>query len=365
MSQFGYNSGKFYSFRSRPVLIDCNFIVDSTNGNGLGQRSLKGLGVQQVFMHTAETPLLGNPNPAVGLIAIQLMNNYRKYMGGFSGFVSPTSGGTDAINATALTIGNPYIIASVGHGPVGVVTIAPVADSSGSLASTYFVLPDAYGNVFAVWFYVTGIGGTPPSLGSGVTLIQQTIAENASADAITTALSATLILASGPASPAGVLSFTASGGGTATLTVTSTNQTPYQPLPGPIQDGVIPTGFTFALTKYGTNQNAWNKVGLQAGVIPNVGASFIATATGYATGGGSTGLVVAPGVSGITSMEIVGDPNQTLSPRVMGSSPNGGGWILVQCLGASSSSVTTLIPTAPANGSTVGMSFLVDAGSPV
>ena len=33
-----------------PVLIDCNFIVDSANGNLLGQRSLKGPYVQQVYM---------------------------------------------------------------------------------------------------------------------------------------------------------------------------------------------------------------------------------------------------------------------------------------------------------------------------
>ena len=44
------NLGKIYSPHVKPVLIDCNFIVDSTNGNGLGQRSLKGPLVHQVLM---------------------------------------------------------------------------------------------------------------------------------------------------------------------------------------------------------------------------------------------------------------------------------------------------------------------------
>jgi hypothetical protein len=47
----------------------------------------------------------------------------------------------------------------------------------------------------------------------------------------------------------------------------------------------------------------------------------------------------------------------------MGGSPNVGGWIIVQFLAATSSSVTTLIPTAPAAGSVVGMSFFVDQSS--
>jgi hypothetical protein len=46
-----------------PVLLDLNFVVDSTNGNGLGIRNLKGPYIQNVFMHTTATPGQGNSNP--------------------------------------------------------------------------------------------------------------------------------------------------------------------------------------------------------------------------------------------------------------------------------------------------------------
>src|ERR1700744_947791 len=87
----------FYTPHTMPVLLDCNFVFDSTNGNGLGIRNLKGRGITNVFMHTSATPGAGNngvinPNPAAGRFIIQLDDNYNPYFGGFSGFVSPLSG---------------------------------------------------------------------------------------------------------------------------------------------------------------------------------------------------------------------------------------------------------------------------------
>jgi hypothetical protein len=49
----------------------------------------------------------------------------------------------------------------------------------------------------------------------------------------------------------------------------------------------------------------------------------------------------------------------------MRKSPHVGGWILVQLLAATSSSVTTLIPTAPAASSIVGLSFYVDVSATI
>ena len=44
---------QFYNtFHKMPVQLDCNFVVDNSNGNGLGIRSLKGGGIEDVFMHT-------------------------------------------------------------------------------------------------------------------------------------------------------------------------------------------------------------------------------------------------------------------------------------------------------------------------
>lgn len=424
----GYNGGRFYGALTRPVLIDCNFIVDPANGNGLGIRSLKGSMVKNVFMHTtasfsgtthtstlvdgiasgtaslsvgmavsgsgiaAGTKIAAilssgsislsiaaiasatvtisyrginggvvNPNPAVGFAVIQLKENYGLYAGGFSGFSSPLSGSNLAINSTALTVGQPYVIVSPGYGAAGAVTIAPVADSSGSLASTWFSIYDSYGNTYIIWFSVGGVGAAP--IGVSGTLVQQTIAANATAAQIGTALVTTLggLLAAQPrnlAAPSGVYSFTATG--TTTVTVTNTLNVPF---PGSPMDGLIPTGFTFAQTVFTTNQQDWAAVGLPAGVVPTVGGAFVATATGYSTGGGSTGLVQLPLVSGCGAIEVVGDPNQAIAPIPMGGSPNKGALIIVQFLAPTSSSVTTVIPTAPATNSVCGMSFYMDQSS--
>jgi hypothetical protein len=431
-NSLGNNGGRFYSSLIRPILNDCNFVVDPANGNGLGIRQLKGDAVRAVYMHTtasfvgnthtsttidgissgtgtfaigatlsgsgivtgttitaiqspsaitisvATTSTVtgdtisyvapGSPNPNAGYAWIQLKDNYGRYIGGFSGFASPTTGSPLAINATALTIGNPYIIATVGHATAGTVTISPVADVAGSLASTWFRMYDAYGNTYVIWFSVSGVGSAPvlPIGLANATLVQQSIVANSSAATIGAALVITLenlpaAQPLNPSGPLGVFSYTASG--TTTVTVVSTDTNPYGPLPGGPMDGLIPTGFTFAVVDYSTNIQDWQGVGLPKGVIPNIGASFFATATGYTTGGGSTGTAIAVGVSGITSIEIVGDPNQEVAPIPMGGSPFRGAWILIQFLAPTSASVTTLIPTAPATGTVVGLSFYLDQSS--
>lgn len=356
----GNNGGRQYSYLVRPVWVDCSFVVDSTNGNGLGLRSLKGAGVRNVFMNTSSTPGKGvggylNPNPAAGYALIQFHNNFAKYAGGFSGYVSPTTGSNIAINATALTATHPYIITAPGAGPTGTATIAPVADVSGSLASTWFSLYDSYGNTFIIWFSVSGVGSAPKGV-SG-TLVQQTISSGATAAQIGTAL--VLTIENLPSGIAGVNSFTATG--TTTVTAVATN-TGVQ-LPGVPQDGAIATGFTFALTKFGSNTHAWQQVGLPLGVVPAIGASFVATSTGYATGGGSSGTVMVPGISGIGSVEVVGDPNASIGPIPMNGSSHAGGFMMIQFLAPTNSSTTTAIATAPAAGTVVGLGFYMEQSS--
>lgn len=103
------NGKKISIMHVDPVLLDCNFIVDSTNGNGLGIRSLKGPAVQSVFMHTSSTPAAGNPNPASGIIVVTLADNYNRYYGGFSGQVSPIG------STTTSTVANTaYVVTSLG-----------------------------------------------------------------------------------------------------------------------------------------------------------------------------------------------------------------------------------------------------------
>lgn len=105
------SGGKIYSMHTMPVLLDCNFVVDSANGNGLGIRSLKGPTIANVFMHTS-APLAGsgNPNPGAGTIVVQFQDNYNRSLSGFDAIVSPLSG----TPLTAVTAGLTYVIVSLG-----------------------------------------------------------------------------------------------------------------------------------------------------------------------------------------------------------------------------------------------------------
>src|SRR5579872_3958981 len=229
----GNNYGKFYGFQSKPVWLDLQFQVSSSDTNGLGiaAGSLKGQGVENVFMHTSQTAGKGpngylNPNPATGIVLIQLAYSYTRLYCPNHSITSPVSGGTIAINGSALTVGQPYQINSVGNATAGACTIAPVADVSGSLASTWFSLFDAYGNTFIIWFSVSGVG-TRPSLGPaaadgavGLHYVQQSISTNDTAATIGTDLATTI--AALPSGISGVYSFTTSGSTTVTCTTTGT-----------------------------------------------------------------------------------------------------------------------------------------------
>lgn len=98
-----------------PVLLDCNFVVDSTNGNGLGIRSLKGPYIQSVYMHTSATPAVGSPAPVAGTIVVQMQDNYSRSYSGFNANVSPVSGSALKIDNSALTQGVAYIITTLGN----------------------------------------------------------------------------------------------------------------------------------------------------------------------------------------------------------------------------------------------------------
>ena len=170
------NGGRQYAMHVKPVLLDCSFIVDHTNGNGLGIRSLKGGGIQNVFMNTNQTPGAGNsnaatpnvvvtnPNPAAGTIVVQLQDNYNRVLGGGYSIVSPlgsnlkvdagdaalTAGVAyvitilgDATAADWLALGVPagvtpavgvaFIAAATGHGTASVTRVAPTAAAGSSV----------------------------------------------------------------------------------------------------------------------------------------------------------------------------------------------------------------------------------------
>lgn len=109
MSTTWINRGHFYAPHVTPVLIDCNFIVDSANGNGFGVRSLKGQGIASLFMNTSATPGRAangqlNPNPNAGIIQVQFADNFSRYFGGTAGFVSPVGSSTTSSVANVINV---------------------------------------------------------------------------------------------------------------------------------------------------------------------------------------------------------------------------------------------------------------------
>lgn len=111
--QFNYPNNKMYQLEVYPVLLYATFTVDSTNA--LGISGLTGAGFANVFMHTSTTPGLGNyavtnPNPANGLISIQLQNQFSGVLGFQASMQSPVTGSA----LTSVTSGSAYTIVSVG-----------------------------------------------------------------------------------------------------------------------------------------------------------------------------------------------------------------------------------------------------------
>lgn len=113
---FGLNGKSFYTNVAKPLSVWCNFVVDHTNGNGLGIRSLKSNGyVESVFMNTNQTPgvvnSITNPNPAAGYAYVTFKNNnFNYYLGGFSGQITPLT----STSTTSTTAGNVYVITLLG-----------------------------------------------------------------------------------------------------------------------------------------------------------------------------------------------------------------------------------------------------------
>ena len=145
MANRNWMSNKLYQMEAYPVLLTCNFVVDSTNGNGLGIRSLKGGAVKSVYMNTSATPAAGNPNPEAGVILVQLQDNYSRALLGMNAIVSKTDGS----NQTSTTAGRASVITVLGTAtlaqwqavglPVGVtpaVGVCFVASASASIGGS-------------------------------------------------------------------------------------------------------------------------------------------------------------------------------------------------------------------------------------
>lgn len=130
-----------------PVLLDCNFIIDSTAGSGIS--SLKGPFVSAVYMNSS-SPSSSNPNPAAGTIVVRMQDNYSRLYSGIKAVIqSPNSGSAVKIDNSAMTAGVAYVITTLGNAttakwhtigvPAGVtpaVGVAFIAASNGGAGNT-------------------------------------------------------------------------------------------------------------------------------------------------------------------------------------------------------------------------------------
>ncbi len=135
------NAGKLYSGHTMPVEIDCNFVVDAANVNGLGISSLKGPYVTAVYMHSsAATP--SSINPAAGTILVELSDAFNKVLAGSSQIRSALSG--SGLTSTTAHIANVITVLGTATAaqfqakglPAGVtpaVGVSFIATASGSI----------------------------------------------------------------------------------------------------------------------------------------------------------------------------------------------------------------------------------------
>lgn len=118
----------------------------------------------------------------------------------------------------------------------------------------------------------------------------------------------------------------------------------------------ITPGLVYVIATLGTSTTAnWVTAGVPVGVTPAPGVSFLAASTSS-----GSGTVTQPTVSGVSHIEVVGDPNATLSPVGIGAAAP---YIFMKYVGATNSSTTTPIAIQPTDNTVVGLAFYLSNSS--
>ena len=123
--------------------------------------------------------------------------------------------------------------------------------------------------------------------------------------------------------------------------------------------GTFVIGTPYRITTLGTTN--YNALGLPAGLAPAIGLVFVATAIG--TG---TGTATAIGNSGISGIECLNLNTGNAVSGMLSNQPainNQGGYIYIQTLSPTSTSITTNIPANPASGSSVNAVIILSNSS--
>lgn len=234
MASRRYSSQFRFSFHKFPVSLDCNFIVDPSNGNGLGQRSLKTQGITNVFMNTTPAATTATSVFASGATTIFVSSTVN---------LVPGEVVTDTTTSGNITAGTTILSVNTVNS-----TITLSAPTAGASAASP-------GDTLSFAMTATLAGNPNPA--AGYIYVQFADSYNSYID--------------------GYSGFVA-------------------PLTGsPISSGLT-VGLPYVIVSLGASTPAqWQAAGLPASTAPAVGASFIAEATSVAGGGlvqtsGSSGI---------------------------------------------------------------------------
>jgi hypothetical protein len=251
-----------------PVLLDCNFIVDPTNGDGLGQRSLKGEGISQVYL---------NSTPA-------------------------------ATTATSVFASGQSILTM--SSIVNLVVGEVVTDSTTS------------GNIQS-GTTITFVNTT----NNQITLSKPTAGASASAPGDTLSFAMTTALVGNPNPEAGIIIVQFSDNYNRYFSGFTGYVGPLSGTPVTSSVASVPN----VIVSLGTATLAqWQAVGLPLGITPAVGVSFIATSSAVIGGSASIEVIAASG-AGIDHIEVCGDPNTTLHTEGYVNGKRAKGYIILAC----------------------------------
>lgn len=125
-----------------------------------------------------------------------------------------------------------------------------------------------------------------------------------------------------------------------------------------IDNAALTAGVAYSITILGNSTAAqWHAIGVPAGVTPAVGVAFIAASTG-AGANTSTSRVQATAAagSGVASIEVVPDPNQSIAPDGL-ANQGFGAQIILQCRDYAGALV------APVDGSIISLNIYLSNSS--
>lgn len=128
-----------------------------------------------------------------------------------------------------------------------------------------------------------------------------------------------------------------------------------------VDNAALTVGQVYIISTLGDATAAqWLTLGVPRGITPAVGVAFTALVTGAGTANTSTSRVGASTTSGITLVEVVGVTSLMTTTAI---AANAGQQVILQFSGATSTTVTTLIPTAPPAGTVISASLYFDGSS--